>query len=358
MRKLVVLILLALAMMTVAPAMAQDDTVFCGDLAAADCDLLKLSATSMETLSSATADINVQIDVENIPQTPNININLSGTAAYSVDSSAVAAMSGEELDVDGLKSLLGGFNGDLALVLSLPAELAAEAGLPASTIELQLKLVDGIGYVNFESLDALAGGALAAQGLTGWGGINFVDLIEKVAAANPDALSSVSEGASTAMMDTSALDSIAQYVNIERSADVDGAAVFVTSVDFASLVNDPAFQELVKTQAEATGQGISDADFQQAIAILNVIGNELDINVTQAIDPGTGYVLSGEINISIDLTTLMAASGQSAAGDSVISFVASIDYSGFNETTIAAPSNATIAPTEMLLGLVGGAMGQ
>ncbi|HEX2622050.1 MAG TPA: hypothetical protein VHL11_17960, partial [Phototrophicaceae bacterium] len=288
MRKLVILFLLAMAMTMVAPVMAQDSTTFCGDLEAADCDLLTASSTAMAGLSSVTADINVQLDVENIPNAPTININLAGTAAYSISDDAKAAAAGTTMDLDTIKTLLGGFGGDLALVLTVPQELATQAGLPGSTIDLQLKLVDGVGYINFEPLDALAGGALAAQGLKGWGGIDFVDLLTKAAAANPDALSSLGNLGAGSAANTDAMSAMTQYVTIERGEDEDGLATFTTTVDFASLVNDPAFQDLIKTSAASSGQTMSDADFQQALGILNVIGNEMEITSTQYIDPETG----------------------------------------------------------------------
>lgn len=358
MRKLVLLFLLAMAMTLVAPVMAQD-TVFCGDLAAADCDLLKASTEAMAGLSSVTADLNVQLDVENIPNTPTINVNLAGTAAYSIDEAAKTAAMGAAMDLDTLKALLGGFNGDLALTLTLPADLATQAGLPSSTIDLQLKLVGGVGYINFDPLDQLAGGALAAQGMTGWGGIDFIDLLDKVVAANPDALSAVqgAMGNSTAMMDPSMLTGLEQYATVTRGADEDGAAVFSTSIDFAGLVGDPAFQEMVKTAASSSGQAMSDADFQQAIGVLSIIGNQMTITSTQYIDTATNLVKSVEVNVRVDLTQLMAASGTTATGDSVVSLLATVNFSGHNDTTVTAPENASIAPSEMLLGLLGGAMG-
>lgn len=357
MRKLLVLFLLLLGMTLVGPVMAQDD-VFCGDLAAEDCDLLKLSAQAMADLSSVAADLNVQIDLEGIPGTPNLNINLSGTAAYDVDDAAMEASMAASMDLESIKTILGGFAGEIALTLTLPDDLAMQAGLPSGTIDLELKLVDGVGYINFDTLDALTGGMLAAQGMTGWGGINFVELLDMAVAANPDALGALDMGTSAmTMMDMDALMGLTNYITIARAADVDGAATFVTTVDFAGMVNDTAFQDLVKEQMEATGQAASDADFAQAIAILQVVASQMNITVTQFVDPATGYNLGGEIAVNVDLTALMAASGQEASGESIISVTASLDYSGFNETTVSAPENASIAPAEMLMGLLGGMSG-
>jgi hypothetical protein len=362
MRKFVMLMLLTLVLSIFAPVMAQEDAVFCGTLSADDCAILEQSATAMADLSSAAAELNVQIDVENIPDTPNININLSGTAAYNVDMAAMEGMASEGLEgeaaLEAITTALSGFDGELDLTLTLPEDIAAAGGLPASEINLQLALVDGVGYINFDPLDSLAGGALSAQGFTGWGGINFIDVINQVVAQNPEALDQLNMGAgATAAMDPAALaavEGLAQYISIERQADVDGAAVFVTNIDFGGAVSDPAFQDLIQQAVAASGQTMDDAEFQQALGVLQLVGNDVTLSSTQYIDPSTGYVLRGELNFSLDLTTLLAASGQTVDGESIVSLVATIDYSGQNATEVTAPEGATIAPSEMVLQMLGG----
>jgi hypothetical protein len=358
MRKFIVLILLTLilAATVIAPAMAQDD-VFCGELSADDCAILENSNSVMNGLTSATADLDIQIDVENIPDVPTININLSGTAAYSADMSALAALSsGEPLEgeaaLDALLEAIGGFDGSLDLVLTVPQDFAATAGLPFSELNLELALVDGVGYINFDALDEAFGGLLAAQNLTGWGGINFVDLINQAIADDPTLLDQFTTGLSAgSTVDPAALagiEGLADYITITREGDMDGAAVFTTNIDFGGAVSDPAFQDFIQQTIEASGQALSDSDFQQAIGLLQLVGNDVTLTSTQFIDPATGYLRSTEVNFSLDLTTLLAASGQTVDGDSIVSIVLTVDYSGQNETTVEAPAGATIATMEDL----------
>jgi hypothetical protein len=359
MRKLVVLILLTLMLSVFAPVMAQETPVFCGDLAAEDCTILEQSAAAQTGLSSAAADIDIQIDVENIPNTPTINITLNGTAAYEANMAAFEALAsaealeGEEA-LSALVTALGGFDGELDLTLTLPQDIATGFGLPANEVNLQLALVSGVGYINFDTLDSLVGGMLSAQGLTGWGGLNFIDLINEAVAQDPTVLEQFNLGASAAALDPNTLalaEGLEQYITIERGADVDGAAAFTTTFDFGGAVNDPAFQELLQTIIESSGQAMSDQEFQQTIGVLQLVGDDVTLVSTQYIDTTTGFVQGAELNFSLDLTTLLAASGQTVDGDSIISFVATIDYSGQNETVVEAPAGATIATMEDLQAL-------
>ncbi len=360
MRKIVVLLLLALAFSVLVPAtLAQDATeVFCGDLAAEDCALLEQSTQAMADVTSGVASFNLTIDVQNIPDVPSLTISLDGAASYNVDAAAIEAATpaeGAELSAEETLAListaLGAFDGELSLTLTLPAELAAEAGIPASVIPLELALVDGIGYINFDTIDPLVGGMLAQQGMSGWGGINFIDVLTQVVAENPEMLGQLDMATSTTeMTDLTQYEALADYINISRSADVDGAAVFVTNIDFGGVVSDPAFQDLLVESMQTAGETISEAELQQNLGILQVLGQQSTMTLTQSIDPATGYLNSGEFNLNIDLTSLMAASGQTSNGDAYLSIVGTIEYSGINSTTVEAPANATIAPSEMIIG--------
>lgn len=366
MRKFALLVLFALVMSIVAaPAFAQD-AVFCGDLAAEDCDLLKANATAMESLTSASAQFEVQLDMENIPNSPNLNISVTGDGAYSL-SGDMMAMAEEMVGLEGQEAfdatleLLKGFAGTLNLNVSLPAEVAAQAGLPSGDIALELALVDGVGYINFDTVDALAGGQLSAMGFTGWAGLDFIDVIQQFVASSPDMLdtfsSSFNAGLSAgSMMDMTALEGLTQYISMERVEDVDGAAVFVTTVDFGGMASDPAFQDLVKGIVEAQGQAMSDSEFTQAMGILQLMAQDIEIKVTQYVDPDSAYTLSAEISVVVDMTNLMAASGATADGDAVISVVASIDYTGHNDTTVTAP-DAPIAKFADVMQMMGGMSG-
>jgi len=76
--------MLLLSLTLVLPAAAQDSTVFCGNLAAADCELLTANAEAQKSLNSAAVSITGEINVVGIPDTDDINITLNGTGAYNL----------------------------------------------------------------------------------------------------------------------------------------------------------------------------------------------------------------------------------------------------------------------------------
>jgi hypothetical protein len=160
MRKLVLLTLLAFVLaLFAAPAMAQDE-VFCGSLAAEDCDLLLQSSEAMAGVHSAAIEFDVQLDIENIPNAPTINVNLAGSGSFDVDMSVMEGMmemgadTSAEDAVAAVLDVLKAFDADLSLTLTLPEDLAGMMGAPFSTLDLNLAFVDGVGYVDFDSLDA------------------------------------------------------------------------------------------------------------------------------------------------------------------------------------------------------------
>jgi hypothetical protein len=364
MRKFVLLLILALAFSVMVPAAFAQDAAetFCGDLSAEDCAVLEQSATAMEGVSSSTANFNLQIDVENIPDVPALSIVLTGDAAYTLDAAALEALEveeGTELTVEqslaAFTTALSAFDGELNLTLTLPEELVAQAGIPASTIPLELALVDGIGYINFDTIDPLTGGMLAQQGLEGWGGINFIDLVTQLVAENPEMLDQLDmASAGTEMTDMSQFEAFEQYITVSRGADVDGQAVFTTDIDFGGFVSDPAFQDLIAESMETSGQTLDEAELQQALGAIQLLGQQTTLNFSQSIDTATGFVTGGEFNLNIDLTSVLQASGETVNGEAFVSIVGTIDYSGINDTTVSAPENANIAPTEMLLGTLSG----
>lgn len=363
MRKFVILALLALVMSLAFPVMAQD-AVFCGELEAEDCALLTLVAENGKDLSSGAVDFEVEIDVVNIPNMPSdLNIVLNGNAAYATDPAAVEAFAasaeeGGEAALNALIAFVGGFGSELNLSLSLPEDFAAENSIPFSNLDVELSFVDGIAYINFDTLDAAFGGMFAQQGLTGWYGVNVVELLSTFVAQDPTLIEAFTSGfdGATGGFDPSqlgAVEALAEYINIQRVEDTDGYATFVTSIDFAGVVTNPEFQGLVKEQMETAGQAVTDSEFQQAIAILSIIAQQTTIEVTQLIDEEAGHTVGTVAVVYVDLTSLLAASGQEAAGETYVSLIAGFEYSGWNSTTVTAPDGATVLPTEALLGSMG-----
>jgi hypothetical protein len=359
--KILFIAMLLLALVMVFPAAAQDQTVFCGNLATADCELLTANAEAQKSLNSATIALSGELNIVGIPDTPDMTIKLDGKGGYNVDRTALdtlmASMTpGSTPDakamVNALMTVLKSFDGELTLTIVLPDALAKQANLPVSTIVLDAKFVDGIGYLNFDELDKVAGGALAAQNLKGWLGINFAELADKVATENSamiDQMGATMAGSSSMMMNPADVEFIKKYVTIARTDSGSGDAEFTTSVDLTGLFADPEFQALMQKQSSG-----DDSNAQQQMMVMSMIGQGLKVNAVTRINPDTKQTTHVGVDVNFDLSSIMAMSGQAASGKSSIALNLNIDYSGHNETTVTAPEGAQVAPTDMVLGMLMG----
>ncbi|MCU0513831.1 MAG: hypothetical protein MUE40_14830 [Anaerolineae bacterium] len=380
-QKLLLMTMLVLAFVLALPAAAQETPVFCGTLAEADCQILRDSSAAAMEISSGSVDYNGSIVLTGVPDTPDITIGFSGDAAYDFNMETLmglATMTDMPTDPAALFGLVNdiimALNSEMLLNISLPEEVAQQAGLPVSTITLDMSLVDGIAYINFDPLDALSGGMLTQQNISGWGGINLVEAINVIsqqALSDPQVMDAFMQGfnqglqaggGTTAMNITpEQVAAIEQYVNIARTDDGSGSeAEFTTSVDIAGLFTDEAFQALLREQIDAQAalqpgtEPMTDAQFQQVIAVAQTFGSDITVSATQRINTTTFESTYLALNLAVDLSNVLAMSGQGSAGDSIISFSFEGIYGGYNATTIAIPAGAQVLPTEQLIQLLGG----
>ncbi|MBE2268009.1 MAG: hypothetical protein IAE80_07230 [Anaerolinea sp.] len=353
MRKWILLLLVLTISGVVSTAtLAQDggtmDTVFCGDLGAEDCALLEQAQMAGENVTAAAFDLFVDVQAMDGDQT--VPISIVGSGAYSglldlggmtaADSSAVGSM-------DHAVTALRDFNANLILTITLPADMMEGSDAP-TTLTLELRLVDGVGYINFDELQPI----INDPSLSGWGGLDIASLLGALIEQNPNFLSELSGmgGMMTGGVDPMLLAQLSdpnrmgQYVSITRTDDGAGAlATFETTFDLAGFMADPAMQEMMRgqmnDQAGAMGQGMSDEQLQQMFQNSRFL-------VRQQIDTATG--LTSSISVEFDLGDM---------GDNNVSMTAMINYRYDAVPTIDAPEDAAILPYEQLLGMVGGMMG-
>lgn len=383
MRKLSVIVVWLLAALLALPTFAQDMTVFCGTLAAADCDLLNASQTAMNNRESGTVEFSGALNIAGIPDTPDLAINLSGSGAFALDKMALDALmaQAEAMDPANMQAaeivpmvleVLKAVDATLILNAELPAELAQQGGLPGNTITLDTAFVDGVAYIDFTKLDAIAGGMLAAQNFTGVGGIDIVAVINELLAQNPEAIEQLQGLLSMAAANPEMLAqmsgstitpeqmaALGQYVTVAR---VDGGAaeaVFESTLDLAGMFADPVFTDLMRAQMEAQGQTMTDEEFQQVMAIVGMMAADMTATVTQRVDTASTYTTFIGMDFSLDASTLLALSGAGSSGSSVISLNLGFNFGGFNSTTVSAPAGAQLADPAMVVQmLAGGMMGQ
>jgi hypothetical protein len=379
MRKLMFIVsLLVMALCMALPTFAQDSTVFCGTLAAADCDVLKAAQAASLAHESGTVDFTGSFVMTGIPDVPNITVGIDGNAAFAVDKAAMDALNAQfegmdETNIDvnalvtGVLEALKAFNATLVMNITLPADIAQMAGIPSNTIALDMAFVGGKAYFNFDKFDPTTGGMLAAQGMTGVGGIDVVE-IATMAIANDSSFLDQMQGmmnmmmANPAMMDANAtaqqLAFVEKYASVTRTDGGSGEAVFITTIDVAGLFADPDFATYMQQQMAQQGNEMTDQQFQQMLGVLQLMGNDITVEVEEHIDTASSNTTFTGLSLKIDAATLLQLAGTPAQGDAVISLDLDFSYGGFNATTVTAPANAQMADSAMIAQMLAGSMGQ
>ena len=357
MRKLMMFVLIAAMLLFGGTVMAQDATTLCGGLSEADCAFLTESGAAMEGLTSASFDFSFNVSAE------GMDLGITGDGAFSYDAAVMSAMAGiDPTDLtavlDGVKSAIAAFNGDLALTINVPPA----AGAPFESLTLEMLLVEGNGYLNFASIAPLLGGpeTLTAMGLpTEWAGLDLVDTIEQVVAMMGPQLEEL-EGQMGSMTETAMnpddLMAFAQYFAFTRGADADGSAVFNGTLDFAGMMADPAFMSVLSAQMAAQGQEIPAEQLEQMGPMMVQLGEAFNVTLTQRVDLATKYLRGVDLVVTVDGAALDAMGA--GTGTPNVDITASFNYSDFNAApAITAPAGAPVATFMQLIGLFG-AMGQ
>lgn len=325
-----IVISLLLMALIVGSTAAQDapPIVYCQGLSEADCALLTDSAVAMRSVHSAAAQVEANLSLSGIPNLPGeFSIRLSGNAAYTVsdpllwntlaDPAVIELASTDPAAYfEQLGSLLNTFTGDASFTLFFSQELrslarvsffAVDAPFP-DKVGFSARMVDGVGYVNLSKLAELD----TANGLPkGWVGVDMA-----AALAQLSQFSGTSSGGGLSSTDQVAL--VQQYASSERLPDttVDGqpAAVYRTTIDMGGLINDPAYQDMIEQAMTAQGQSLSKSEMRQAMQMIEMMIQGLQMNATQVIglaDKRTlesGFVL----HWPIDLAGMMEAMGESS----------------------------------------------
>ena len=396
---LVVLLLLA----SFSTALAQSEP-FCGDLDAADCELLTTAAENMKGVASYKASADYNAILAGIPGLPlaeaTVNVSVDGAFAYSEAALAAAAelaaiQSQEDvtnLMVESPELFVDFYNGwafDLVLAVAMNDELAAalsaDAGIEIpSALSVPLILKDGILYVDVTEVAPLIDGM---QGMEGWLGFELGRVIEAAAeqgmfeqaAASMDSEAMASSsgmdaatmgalmGMQAALSDPTAFE---KFMTIARGedAEIDGAAVatFVTNLDLLAFISSPEFVELVKGLATSGALGAdtpSAADIDQAMQMLGMMGPMIfqgltSQSVTAVSIDEPNYIIGESSLFSWDLTSVLQMAAMSGAvpadqmpsGASLLEVSTTVVNSDIGgEQTIEAPADANVIPAEAMM---------
>jgi hypothetical protein len=330
MRKILLAVLLIFALSLGSVAMAQDTE--CLGLPAAECALLEESNAAMAGITSAAFDFSLAISDGGAPMPM-----LSGSGRFngegiSVDPMALTETSDPAAIIGALSGVIPMLNAELNLDLS-------GAGMP---LQLNLLLVDGVGYLNFGALSMLLGGseALTQMGLpTEWGGLDLVDTLTNLAPMMEGMSGEMGDMGATEMDPAQAEalgENMLQYVTAAAVAGT-GTTDFVYTVDLAGILSDPAFAEMVTEQIEA--QGMSQAEAEEALGALQ----NGSASLTMTVNNDSKFI--ERLFVSLVFTV----EGETAG----IEFTTNV--SGHNATApVAAPAGAPVAKFMDLMMLMQG----
>jgi len=396
-RSAMVVVLVFLLLCSALPAFAQDlPEPFCGDLSEDDCGILASAQEAALEVGSGVYNSEINFQLAGVPGLPveEISFNVTQDASYAVDPelmaelAAMQMMSAEEMAenmeamVDLMLNLYATLSYDGEMNLTLPEDIAAllsaQAGMEIpEEIRLQMRVVDGYGYLNLEDLVPFAQSPEDAEQLQGWAGLDLLTLMK----------AGLQEGMQEGAMDSSmagfgmgnflnseeARAMIEPYLIVSRERDDTGGdqdvAVFTNRVDVGKFVGSPLFRDLVISQLdvinEAADTNLTEQEVTEMLTMLTFVGpmlfTGLDFHTTQAIGLEDFYTYRSDFVFNWDLSSLVAVArmvdssgemGLSAMmGDvaPVINLEIATDASDHNNAPeITAPEDAQIIPPDAL----------
>lgn len=345
MRKMMVGLTLLAILLVSGLSFAQEPAVLCGGLSEADCAILTQSSTAMAGVSSATFTLDFGLDAGD---QGNLALAANGSfeadmAAMGLDATALAGLNSADptAALAALKPIIQGFKGVLNLTISGSPEL----GLPGE-VALDMIMVNGVGYLNFKKLAVLAGPQgdqmLTGFGITEWAGLDLVgavDMLGGMAAGQP--VDPATQPDTTALMA-----SVSNYVTIVRDADVDGEAVFTTTVDLAGLIADPAFADVIAAQ----GGQMTEENAAQANEVLKGIV----VTATSSIDLTTFFQTSTSFAFSISPEALAATATDGGSVPSALNITGTVAFDNFNAAPAVVAPEGPVATIMDLMNMFGG----
>src|SRR5664279_2636662 len=327
MRKLGLIALLCILCIGGAASAQSAMPVFCGTLSTGDCTILTNAHTATQTLDSLSFDMTLNETISNMPQTTqpmtfNITGNGSLTGLSSLRADAMNMMTAATAGTTQfnpsqlIQDVLTKLGADLTLNVSLPAGMMPSTSKIPSSITLQVRLVNGVGYVNFDSLPAM----LNPGHLTGWGGVDLASLMPLIMQQMqkmPNMSSSNMSSMQSMMQQFQNPDFLSKFISIQRTDNGSGStATFEYTVDLGALMSSPEFQTMMQTQmqAQAQAQGMTQAQMQQMQQMEMQMFQGMKVVVDEEIGLSDSFIHSVHSTATIDMGAMMAAASQMMSG--------------------------------------------
>ncbi len=376
MRKIVLIAALLLFCISGA-ALAQEATPaatpmfnFCGTLSEADCAILQKAQDSVKSLDSESYALDLNATVTNVPDmTEPIKFSMTANGSFSGASSIKSDMTLMQSDPGQyLVNALDNLDADLTLTINLPPEATAADPTIPSSITFQGRLVDGVGYVNTDTLKTLMGSS--ASSIKGWYGLDLANFLKAAMQQMPQMFNMMNMSSTNpAMMQQyeqmfTNPDMLNRFLKIERTDDGStNVATFQMTIDLGALMGSPQFQDLMRQQMQAQmqmqGTTMSQQEMDQAMAMTSQMLKGMSIVLNEEIGTDDGYLHSVSGTFAFDtagmMTSINSMSGTTGSAatpeaEPNINVDFTIKYSNFNDApTISAPPNPVVIPYQTLL---------
>jgi hypothetical protein len=344
MRKRPIMAVLGILLLALTVTARAEDA--CGNLFPDDCALLYHSRQVMAGLSSAAFHLEFEFIVRENPAQPPVTLRMLADGTYTRDLTAAGERSGFD-------RALGALAADLSVVLTLaglPGETPTAHPVAAEVLAFDLRLVDGIGYLNPQPTirDHVGGN---------WYGLDLVALYRHLLASgylfdlpagnwiNPAPL--VEIGDSRRLADD------------ERHGQ--GLAVLEVTIDFDPLLENAAIrqvaQEVVVDTLRQKTSGYEDDQLQQAAEQYVTLLQSTSLRLARAIGLDDGYLhrLDFALDFRPDAGLVAALEAAPdpfdllALATTDIQINLSLSLERFNSApAISAPQNPVIIPLDEL----------
>ena len=308
--------------------------VYCGDLPAADCQILQDSAEAMNELNALAFDANMTMSFD-FGETMDLAGRVYGAFEFDEESIEAIEDMSAQLSMANLNALV-----DMVLTsakANLSIEMSGVAADEAIDLDLDLRLKDGVLLLGAEALEAMTGESM--EGMEGFG-IDLNGALEAVLAESDD-LSSLDEGAS--IHDDSAMKAAeAAATSVKRLADseVNGVAVavFETEVDVNALLSMGVVE-----QAVAASGGLESGESMEAL--LDSI-NFRALSTREYIGLDDRYTY--RIDMKMDMTMTLDDGAEAIDGALVMDM--RVDLSDFNQpVAVEIPEDIFVFPLTMMM---------
>ena len=366
------------------------EPVFCGDLAAADCALLQDAQTNAAAQTSGAVTMDVDLTLRNLDESmPGVQvISLDVDAIWNGDFSRFESMETEMLaKMDDptqlmamMAEMLAETSGSLSLSLAIPEALQDDAffgdgDFPAG-VALEMRLVDGIAYVDLSNLaDVMPEGEIPA----GWLGFDITELMQMAMQSSPgdaagmaphsdgkegkqdprepkgaDTLPGMATPADMQEMFKAWSDPefLGQFMTVERLPDQSvadqQAAVFQTKFNLRSLMDSAEFHELLGVTGELGGMDKDDVSGIAMMVGMMTLG--LDIEALEFINLEDGLPLREELHLNWDLSALINLDSSELESSFGLDLLIDFSFSD-EELPVTAPEGAILMPMEMMMGM-------